>query len=730
MIKNIELKNIATFEDAAFQPTVLNFIFGSNGTGKTTISEQIRMNRGLTITGDKSELDFLVYNRRFKEDNFRASSNLKGVFTLGEDSVEKMDQISNLDYTISQLNSSIEKIKISLNYKSDLLSELDDSFVKECWDIEQVLKSEFSSALTGYKSDRKKFSKKCLDVFESKDSFIEPTNLEEYLNDLKTRYRSLYSANITEDALLERLEIDDSKLEDAKSSLSEVIVGSDNNQISEFIEFLGNSRWMRDGLKYLEILDNKCPYCQQPLQPKFLDDLKNYFDDGYLKRVDSLNLIHSYYEDLLNSLKSLRDVFDETELEYMNLSKARKLARDAFDSVSECLEIIDKKIQDPALVFYINPPIGIINKLNEEINLINIEINKHNRSVENLQAEKSTFIEDFWHYIVSMLKDKIEKYLKASNGHNKGIQNLKSERNTKNTLLEQKKAEKSDLVRSLSSTKRTIEDINSILREFGYTSFKLSESKEEPNSYVIIRENGEDAKQSLSEGEFTFITFLYFYHLCYGMENESAQDRDKIVVIDDPISSLDSNILFIVSMLTKNILKDAEGQNNHIAQAIILTHNLYFHKEVSFYGSRGSWPANKTKYFIVKKINNISRIEEYNNNPISTTYEILWRQVATNESPDLALNAMRRILEHYFNLIGGYNYERLINDLNGTDKVICKSLVAYINDGSHSIFDCLDYAIDSDNIKTYSNVFRKIFQIMGQESHYEMMINKFKPQTN
>ncbi|MFD2879946.1 AAA family ATPase [Paenibacillus rhizoplanae] len=61
----------------------------------------------------------------------------------------------------------------------------------------------------------------------------------------------------------------------------------------------------------------------------------------------------------------------------------------------------------------------------------------------------------------------------------------------------------------------------------------------------IVREDGKDAKDTLSEGEKTFITFLYFYQLLKGSNDISEIMTDKVVVIDDPISILDSSVLFL-----------------------------------------------------------------------------------------------------------------------------------------------------------------------------------------
>ncbi|MFH0083694.1 AAA family ATPase, partial [Pseudomonas aeruginosa] len=67
---------------------------------------------------------------------------------------------------------------------------------------------------------------------------------------------------------------------------------------------------------------------------------------------------------------------------------------------------------------------------------------------------------------------------------------------------------------------------------------------------------GMDAKETLSEGERTFVTFLYFYHLLKGSDSESGVTTDRIVVFDDPVSSLDSDILFIVSSLIKALFDE------------------------------------------------------------------------------------------------------------------------------------------------------------------------------
>lgn len=88
---------------------------------------------------------------------------------------------------------------------------------------------------------------------------------------------------------------------------------------------------------------------------------------------------------------------------------------------------------------------------------------------------------------------------------------------------------------------------------------------------------------------------------------------------------------------------------------LVLTHNAYFHKEVTYWGSRDTLSKSNgiVAYFVIRKNNNISHIEECSNNPITSTYELLWDDIKNHQSSaNTICNTMRRILEHYFKVIG------------------------------------------------------------------------------
>lgn len=103
------------------------------------------------------------------------------------------------------------------------------------------------------------------------------------------------------------------------------------------------------------------------------------------------------------------------------------------------------------------------------------------------------------------------------------------------------------------NTKVTIDSINVLLDNSGFEGFYLRSKDGVANTYEVIRSDGTVAEK-LSEGERNFIAYLYYYHLVKGSLSSKAV-KDKIVAIDDPVSSMDSGALFIVSALVREIIE-------------------------------------------------------------------------------------------------------------------------------------------------------------------------------
>ena len=230
---------------------------------------------------------------------------------------------------------------------------------------------------------------------------------------------------------------------------------------------------------------------------------------------------------------------------------------------------------------------------------------------------------------------------------------------------------------------------------------------------------------TLSEGEETFITFLYYLQLAKGSVNAATVSNRKILIIDDPICSLDSTILYVVSAMVKELIKEVKTGESNIEQIFILTHNIFFHKEASFVNGRTTTETT-VNYWIIRKNENKSTITAYGQeNPISTTYELLWKELKSSSQISLISmqNTMRRIIENYFSMLGNNKEDFVINSFATVeDQVICRSLFHWINDGSHSIPDDLYYSVHSASPEKYKEIFKKVFEVTGHLAHYNMMM--------
>ena len=135
-----------------------------------------------------------------------------------------------------------------------------------------------------------------------------------------------------------------------------------------------------------------------------------------------------------------------------------------------------------------------------------------------------------------------------------------------------------------------------------------------------------------------------------------------------------------------------------------------------------------TFFWILRRNNNVSAIQPFEmNNPIQNSYELLWQELKNKDkiSGITIQNTMRRIIENYFKLLGKYVDDDLIKQFpNIQDQEICRSLISWINDGSHSIPDDLFVEHQGATIEKYFEVFKNIFDTMGHSEHYNMMMRE------
>lgn len=723
MIEEIRINNVTTYsKPVELKTKKLNFIYGSNGSGKTTISNLLGdyiFSNDFYIHPVVKNRKTLVYNKNFVDRNFKHDSSVKGIFTLGEDSINAQKQLEELHKRNQEITLSLEQKQESIK-QIDIKSETQKKICTDIfWEIQRNIGSEFIAALAGYRNSKQNFFGYCIETY-NKWNKTECQTLE----NIKTKYELAFGKENHIYPIYDKILLSAVEAVEYSSLLKKVIAGSDDTPVGQFIEFLKNSDWIKQGIDYLKTTESKCPFCQQNVSDELQSDIINYFDEEYENNC----------QELKRFIKAYEIYFEEvcTKLNFILQNKIQILDYVLFESKVESLnnlielnkgKLLEKE-KSPSSKVEIASSIELVKNINDILDSFNFKIEQNNEIIQNQSQEQENCKKILWEYIVSQKKDALESYLTAFNNNNKAIAGIQGSITELNGQLTANIIEIKGIESELTSIAPTVTKINDILSKFNFKGFQLKENKVLKGTYLIIRDDGTDAKDTLSEGEYNFITFLYFYYLVYGSQENTGITLNKIVVIDDPISSLDSNVLFIVSTLTKNLISDCRKEKNGISQIFILTHNIYFYKEVTFLGSRENFKKDEVYYGIVRKNENITSIKEYKNNPIQTTYQLLWKEIQSeNVSSITEFNAMRRILEYYFQTIGGIEYEKCINKFDGNDKYVCKSLVSCINDGSHFIGDDFEIAFDESNIENYKKIFKLIFEKLGHVQHYNMMMD-------
>ncbi|MBR5581417.1 MAG: AAA family ATPase [Treponema sp.] len=731
MIEKIEIKDIATYTNETLDNlSKVNFVYGNNGSGKTTISRIIREESKFPTCNikwkDNTRLETLVYNSDFVEENFQPSQEIKGIFTLGKEESDTQKRINEEKKFIDDTQKKIDELTNALSENNDKTETQIATSKNKFWKIKQKFDNEKSpliSAITGARGKVDTFFDRVLKENETNKAELK-TKAE-----LEKNAKQCYESCVEPITPISNISYSEIEIIESNKILDKPIVGKEDLDIAALIKTLNNSDWVKTGMKYVSLANKKCPFCQQTLPANLEERLNDYFDETYendkntvlkLQR-DYSNAINIYLGKVNSLLSSSYEQLNKDELKSA-FSSIQKIIDSNLNNINKKLENLSQKIELKSILEYCKEIDSIILEANNKID-------EHNKFIQNIKSEKQKLEPLVWKYICNELKDDIKEY-----SDNIGI--LKTEK----TELESEKIEKdielsehenilTEFEKKQTSVKPTLDSINKLLSDFNFTGFRLAQGDSE-YTYKIERLDGMPVEKTLSEGEKSFVAFLYFYNLLNGSQSSSGVVNNRIVVIDDPVSSLDNDILFIVSTLIRMLFKGLFDNSISIKQLIVLTHNLYFFKEVSFDCGLNKSEKNKLRFWTINKVSNNSHIKAYEkNNPIKTSYELLWdiiRQTENDKSKYDCIylqNTMRRILEYYFKMLGNKPVRDRIDEFEVYERPIYKALISWVNIGSHSQMEEIFYNERTEtNTEIFLSVFKKIFERTNQIAHYNMMM--------
>ncbi|GCS14211.1 AAA family ATPase [Escherichia coli] len=518
---------------------------------------------------------------------------------------------------------------------------------------------------------------------------------------------------------------------DDENLLKTPVIDSSNSYLSETIKKLQNLDWVKKG-KENYLVGDICPFCQkETIDDKFTEALEQIFDESYAQKITSIEKLKYIYElttqEQLQLLKTqLNDCtaisIEERKTSLAHISSLEKMLKSN-------IELINNKIQNPSLSVTLDKDKDIEESLLKDIKQYNSRINDLNEKVKQFNLTQDKIKNQFWGALRNYCNTDFEVLEKIQAENDIIIKSLEESIDSINKEIKHTDDEIKELRNKTSNIDATISSINSKLKNLGITCFYIDKHPTIKNSFVIVRSDNTPSKnvyRSLSEGEKTLITFLYFIEYCKGQTNTDEFDnRDSLIVIDDPISSLSQNYIYdIASMIHYDIFTSAN-------KVIILTHNLYFFHELIKLAPISERKFNST-YQLFRITKNLhSSFSNISRDSLQNEYQSLWqilKDARDGKVHNVVIpNTMRNILEYYFAFVHKTN--ELQDELNklaqNESNSNFKAFYRYINRGSHSdSINITDMGEITPDI--YITQFKEIFRLMGDISHFNKMYEEKK----
>ena len=335
---------------------------------------------------------------------------------------------------------------------------------------------------------------------------------------------------------------------------------------------------------------------------------KSEIDDIFSFQKE-LNTLKSLSSQLTNKLSLMNDIITISPAEIQDIEHLINSLKDR----RERLEQIEKdklkelREKDSKQKVLVNGAIGLAIREDEDFN---------NRLKELSNFEKE-------------VQDKHDKNIELQN---------------KITELESKKSDYGDFMNFL----------NEVLKSIGI-NIRLDHCKDNEKLYYLRHSNKEDGDltvKDISEGEKNMLALLFFYFELYKDKLQGKpKDEIKLILLDDPISSLDEGNRIYVLEIVKHILK------SEFEQVFIFTHSWNDFCDIT-YGIKTGKDHGGYEFFEIAKDSSSHSMIDIIEKPAITPYKVLFREVYKLSQKDIAYklndcelyhyaNSMRRVFEDF-----------------------------------------------------------------------------------
>lgn len=562
-----------------------NVIYGENGAGKTTLSRLFSaLNEGAHT--EYPLLEFVVDGE-------------SGAVARGQKYGRKL-RVFNADYVdanIGKFDSPIRPILIVGIENKELAEEVRKE--QATYDARELRLKEVSAAIAKATTDKGKiFSAVAKTIGEAtsgvslrgyrkpdaEKDFVRLRPLKSYLdNELEVSRATLQQEQadpVNKFGLPSQLRESDGELVsfvDACAQFSRTVESltrktAQEGALKHLVENPDISKWVEEGIRiHRDHSSGACEYCAQAIPVSRAEALADHFGaaDQSLKAE-----IEAAIETGTRLAESLRKVepaaqsslYAELRKDYDPVAKSWGVARSAcLDRLAEVNAILADKLIRRSISIDAEAGIETVALVEATARLDDI-LARHNRKTAEFFSAKSKAREILERHYLAQIAEQVAEFEKQIEGHN--IESAKllngapefAEPRSMEALLASVKEKRA----KVSSAHAGGSEMTNRLRDFlGRTDLEFQSAND---GYRVLR-RGKPARR-LSEGEKTAIAFLYFI---VQLGDHEFDVGEGIVVIDDPISSLDSSAIYQAFACLKNAVRNAK-------QVFLLTHNFEFLK--------------------------------------------------------------------------------------------------------------------------------------------------------
>lgn len=550
-----------------------NVIYGWNGSGKTTLSwllSHVEKKTALPEGEALLEIDgktkvagsafasaqlpqVRVFNRDFINATLsQTNGGIAPIYFLGKDSVEKQAQVDKLNKELADLRTKVAGAETT---KRNAEKELDDFCVEKAKLIKELLISANSKTYNNY--DKRNF-KRAVEAMDSQCA------AEAVLSDdQKAQFHS--QKNAQPKPLVDKVVAPSIEL-DALTSEVNMLVGRSivAQTLDELTSNVRLAAWVQEGLHLHsgEHATDTCRFCQQPLQAARRAALEAHFNDAFADFQKDLSTLLLKLKAAKQSvaLMSLPDDsrFYEALNHEVSATRAKVLSAKAeTEAVLDALiaRVEAKRDQPFAPIATQEQATANPSSMTDSVAAFNEIVEKHNRISQEFTASVDSACKKLE---ASYVAEAYAEFLRLSDAVRAATTELDGTKATQ-ALIE---AQIDELERAILEHRRPADELTAEL--CAYLGRDELRFEVKGTGYALTR--GGEYVAHLSDGERTAIAFLYFLK---SLQDRAFDLKNGIVVIDDPVSSLDGNALFSAFGYMKDRTKDA-------GQLFILTHSFSF----------------------------------------------------------------------------------------------------------------------------------------------------------